>query len=297
MFMRQIAQLAHGCLAVGVLVSAAQAEPLVYRGLIGSLNNYNQHGEMGFVHATALDGNPTEGNFGAIFDSRVTVNSITIDQRIDAGRHRMKDLRIYTSPYTYSSVQLADSQGPQTVTLPGAGLTSDYFFITVESLYDAGAVDNNPGLHGLSFDGTTGAARTNLNALLPPTAVGQFEPENYFTDVITNGLNVSTTGGPVDYLFFEHADATERSITVNYGSPQTVASVGLAFEGQIIHSLNARPVPKFVTISDSNGNQRQVEIEPHTAQYGQYPLSSPLTNTTSLTITLPVGVENWPCEV
>jgi len=293
MLMRQIARLAHGCLAVGVLVSAAQAEPLVYRGLIGSLNNYNSFGELGFVHATALDGNPSEGNFGAIFNSRVTVNSFTIDQRLDPGRHRMKDLRVYTSPFTYTSVQLTDNQGPQTVTLPGAGLTSDYLLITVESLYDAGAVDNNPGLHGLSFDGTPGAARTNLNALLPPTAVGQFEPENYFTDVVTNGLNVSTTGGPVDYLYFEHADATERSITVNYGSPQTVASVGLAFEGQIPFSYNSRPVPKFVTIKDSSGNERQVDIQPHTMQYGQYPLATPLTNTTSLTMTLPVGAENY----
>lgn len=292
-FMRNVVQLVHVCLVGLVVTQAAQAAPLAYRGLIGSLNNYNQHGELGFVHATAISGNPSEGNFGAIFDSRVTVNSITIDQRVDPGRHRMKDLRIYTSPFTFASVQLTDNQGPQTVTLPGAGLASDYFFITVESLYDAGAVDNNPGLHGLSFDGSVGATHTNLNALLPPTAVGQFEPENYFVDVVTNGMNVSTTGGPVDYLFFEHADATERSITVDYGTPQTVGSVGLAFEGQILSSYNSRPVPKFVTIKDSNGNERQVDIHPGTLQYGQYPLATPLTNTTSLTMTLPVGVENY----
>ena len=46
----------------------------------------------------------------------------------------------------------------------------------------------------MSFDVTTGAAHTNLNALLLPTGISQFEPENFFADVVTNGLNTSTTG-------------------------------------------------------------------------------------------------------
>lgn len=279
------------CLVFAVPLS--HADPLTYRSFVGSLNNFNSFGELGFVHATAVDGNPSEGNFGAIFDSRVTVNSIVIDQRVDPGRHRMKDLRIYTSPYAFTAVQLADMQGPQTINLPGSGLTGDYFFMTVESLYDAGAVDNNPGLHALTFDGVVVAPRTNLNSFLAPTAVGQFEPENYFLDVVTNGMNVSTTGGPVDFIPFEYADTVERSITVNYASPQTVASVGVAFEGQVPFSYNSRPIPKFVTITDSNGATRQVDIEPHTMQYGQYPLATPLSNTTSLTLTLPVGAENY----
>ena len=125
------------CLWTIIAISSSQADPLTYRSFVGSMNNFNSFGELGFVHATAVDGNPSEGNFGAIFDSRVTVNSIVIDQRVDPGRHRMKDLRIYTSPYTFTAVQLADAQGPQTITLPGSGLTGDYFFMTVESLYDA----------------------------------------------------------------------------------------------------------------------------------------------------------------
>ena len=285
-------------LAVGVTLSAlavagsASADPLTYRGFVGSMNNFNSFGELGFVHGTAMDNLVFDGNFGATFDNIVTVNSITIDQRDDAGRHRMRDLRIYTSPNSFVTAQLTDSQAPQTITHLG-GLSGDYFFITVESLYDAGAVDPNPGITAFTFDGTVGAPRTNLNAGIVPSATNYLEPENYFLDVITNGQVVSTTGGPVDYLYFEHADAAERSITIPYGSPQTVASIGVGFEGQIVFSANARPVPKFITVSDSNGNEQQVTIEPHTLQYGQYALATPFTNTTSLTLTLPVGAENY----
>jgi hypothetical protein len=80
---------------------------------------------------------------------------------------------------------------------------------------------------------------------------------------------------------------------VNYGSPQDVASIGLAIEGQIPFSYNSRPVPKFVTITDSNGNSQNVTLAPHTLQYGQYPLTTPIADTTSLKLTLPVGVENY----
>lgn len=275
------------------IASSSWAVDLPYRTLVGSLNNFNSFGELGFVHGIALDGLPGDGNFGAAFDNVVTVNSITIDQRDDAGRNRMQNLRIYTSPNSFVTAQLADNQNPQTITLLGAGLTSDYFLVTVESHYGAPTLDNNPGLHALTFDGTLGAARTNLNAGILPTATNQFDPPNFFLDVLTNGQIVSTTGGPIDGLFFEHADATDRSITVNYGSPQSVASIGVSFEDQIIFSSNFRPVPKFVTITDSNNNSQQVTLAPHTLQYGQYALTTPIANTTSLKLTLPVGAENY----
>jgi hypothetical protein len=285
-----------GALSIAIAIAgSAQAVNLPYRTFVGSLNNFNSFGELGFVHSTAKDGHPSDGNFGAAFDNVVTVNSITIDQRVDPGRHRMRDLRIYTSPGNFTTASLADAQGPQTITLPGAGLTSDYFFITVESSYTTGANDDNPGLHGFTFDGTVGAARTNLNSLLLPTVTNYFDdpPGTFFTDVVSNGQIVSTTGGPVDGLYFEHSDTTDRSIAFTYGSPQTVASIGLSFESQIVSSYNTRPVPKFVTLSDSNGNSQQITLAQHTLQYGQYNLTTPFTNTTSLKVTLPVGAANY----
>lgn len=281
-----------GCAFLWTLAIAgsSSAVPLTYRSFVGSLNNFNSFGELGFVFDTAQDGLITNGNFGAAFDNTVTVNTITIDQRNDPGRTRMQNLRIYTSPNSFTTATLADSQAPQTITLPGAGLTSDYFFITVENAY-AGA-DNNPGLTAFTFDGTLGPARTNLNAGIIPTVTNPFDPADP-TGVLTNGQIVSTTGGPDDYVFFEHADATQRSVTVSYGSPKTVASVGFGFEGQIPFSLNARPVPRFITVSDSNGNNQQITLQPHTLQYGQYNLTSPFINTNSLTLTLPVGVQNY----
>ena len=286
-----------GFVALSVLAAAAAswADPLTYRTFVGSLNNFNSFGELGFVHATAQDGHPSDGNFGAAFDNIVTVNSITIDQRNDPPRHRMQNLRIYTSPDTFFATTLTDSQEPQTIALPGGGLTSDYFFITVESFYSAGAVDDNPGLTAFTFDGTVGAPRTNLNSLILPTVNNYFDdpPGTFFTDVVTNGQIVSTTGGPADGLFFEHADTNDRSIIVDYGSPKTVASIGVGFESQILFSYNTRPVPRFVTVTDSNGNSQQMTLEPHTLQYGQYNLVTPFTNTTSLKLTLPIGAENY----
>lgn len=280
-------------LASFAIASSAMGDPLTYRTFVGSMNNFNSFGELGFVAYLAKDGEPALGNFGAAFDNIVTVNSITIDQRVDAGRNRMKDLRIYTSPGSFVTTQLADAQGPQTVTLPGAGLASDYFFITIESHYGDTSLDPNPGLHAFTFDGTIGAPRTNLNAFIEPVVTNQFEPENFFLDVLTNGQIVSTTGGPVDYVFFEATDTTDRTITVNYASPQNVASIGLSFEGQIVFSSNSRPVPKFVTITDSSNNSQVVTLAPHTLQYGQHTLTTPITNTTSLKLTLPVGIENY----
>jgi hypothetical protein len=287
-------------LASLLLAGSAGADPLTYQSFVGSWNNFNSFGELGFVHDLAKVNHVADGNFGARFDNIVTVNSITIDQRNDAGRHRMRDLRVYTSPTTFTTASLIDSQDSQTI--PLSGLTSDYFLITVQSYYDVGAVDNNPGITAFAFDGTLGAARNNLNGVGnvtgDPTITNYFDPPSFFLDVLNNGQAISKTGGIEDGIYFEHADTTDRSIQFTYNSAQTVASVGLAFEGQQAFSYNTRPIPKFVTVTDSNGNTQNVTLSPNTLQYGQYELATPFTNTTSLKVTLPVGVENyWPVQI
>jgi hypothetical protein len=284
-----------GCAALSALALAGRgfAGPLPYPTLVGSYNNPGLAGTIGFVGGVNADGSATAGQLGAAYGSVVTVNSITIDQFDDSTRHRMHDLRVYTSPTTFVPVTLADSQAPQTVTIPG-GVTGDYFLITVESQYTTGgSTDANVGLNALSFDGTTIAPWTNFNAGIAPTATNALDPATFPLTATTNG-QIQASGQSIDEAaFFDYTASTDRSLTVTYAGAQDVGSFGIGWETFAGVNGNLRAVPKFVTVSDSNGNSQQVTLDPHTLQFGQYALTTPFLGTTSLTVTLPVGAANY----
>lgn len=277
------------------------AVPLTPGTLVGSLNNVNAFPPTQFfVGELAQDGQPNLGNFGLAFTGGNniggfgyrTINSVTIDQRDNPTRHRFHDLRVYTSPTNFVPIALADTQASQTINIPG-GLTGDYFYITVESHYTTGSTDSNPGVDAISFDGTVGPERTDFNLGRPATTTNALDDVSFPPSATTNGYLSASGAAGGEASFFTYNTGTNRSLSVSYASPQTVGVVGVAFE--TFSNLNGlqRPVPKFITVTDSNANSEVIILEPHVLQYGQYNLTTPFANTTSLTLTLPLDTADY----
>jgi len=95
-------------------VSAATLTPA---SLLGGYNNAGLFGTYGFISGTYAAGNPNRGNFGVEFAGPTLVSSLTITQYADDGRQKPNQLIIHTSPTQTYTVNLANTQGTQTVDL------------------------------------------------------------------------------------------------------------------------------------------------------------------------------------
>jgi len=259
-------------------------QPATVTSRLGTWSYEGYGGAVGFMSGLFTENATT---LGLHLKGKSVIDSFTIDQVDDAGRHRIKDVTVYASPTESYSFQLTDSQAPQTFSLPN--VQTSYLLITVDSRYTAGSNDFNMGISALSLTGIEISPDVNLNAGIVPTTVGGLGGWDFPARATDGTVH---DGGPNEWsndrtTFFTR-NAGRDSLTVNYAEPTSINMIGLGIDSQRLAGGGMRDIPKFITLEYDGGSQ-QVNLWGDMFQYARYPLGTPITDTSFLRIVFPDG--------
>jgi len=277
-------------------------------------------GNVSNVSSTALPGSAKAGRFGVAFDGLSVVDSFTFEQGAVGNCRWIKTLQVYADGQYLGDITL-DNIAPA----PGQNRVetihfADYFdaavraryitFVMTEQwFYDSVGTKlepndySNVGPIGLTFTGTQVEVDCNIHldasvvASVYPGVPSQYPWPGSVGSLVDGILYSSDNSGGFSW----GRDTTpEMSVTVEYTSLQSVASVGIALYGggQYVNC----DVPKWVVISGSEEGQSETiyldQLEPGDAwnlQYNRFNLPASFAEgTMSLTITFPDNdPDNW----
>jgi len=273
-----------------VLSSWADAVPLTGTGVVvGQLGGrYDQGG--GYVGLLSLgrDGLVCGTGHGMLFAGPTQVEYLTISQFWQDGgstnpwvRQMIQSFDVYANGVRVGTATLdptRDEQRVRILGLEGTKFAGQPIAVTATwvTLVQTSKYDPDPGyradpystMNTFWFEGTPCAGpdpkETNLNYKRSVSAENDygFGPR----ECVVDGNLLSHANN--DSRFWQVTAGVEQSFTVTYGADdlQSVGSIGLSF----LANHPDRNAPQWVIISDSNGHDIKVEMDPEQAQYNRY---------------------------
>jgi len=282
-----------GLVAVALAGPAAAEVRLTPASLTGGVNEPDKGGLGCYRPFDGLDISGANNNgygLGVAFNGQTVVESLTLVQFRDGWQRRMiEQIDVYANGERVGVVFLQDDpdlpwntgyKNFNTQTLPILGLdgvtpisvTATWLTLVVKKQYIT--PDGNSAVEEFWFNGTPcdeANYEANLNLRREFIATGNYAGGSHGghgsgSVVLDGNLHCAAANGWS--MFWGREDGhSEQSFTVLYGEDRPdIGSVGIAF----LAGHGDRNIPKWVVLSDSNGNHIKIDVDPMTFVYDRY---------------------------